>query len=1034
MMQNTPDNVYTLQRRIDEAEHSGEVVAVLNELAPLLPENTSSQELYYLLVDAFGALRRLTSEKASDGEQIILTFLLDHLEKDSAGTAVQKSATRQLRECLEEWIAQYPEQESAALRQRILDDLLLRFQVRPSSALCWTFAHIGYREEHVVSALWDYALRDEGETGEAALVALTALGVPQPERPRLLEVLHRKIRRQVTQPLLVALSRLANPASLDVLRETCFLAQHAIQATAVYGEMWLALSVLADIADAHDEHEDLQDRVWSLIAEQYDLDPQHIAHLVNLGGDIASRCDSKRVIPTLLTWLGQATDEEKQQQRNPVLLYRLEECVRPRQLASWHQALIPAAILILRQSACQDTHFAGRSATHEMHTKEAAWGTLLRMGYKEALEWFEEAVDHETNPYLRGKLCDLFACFCLDPLPDEVVASITGRYDAKVPDTTGQTSAEISIRLGAVKVAQGAASWQAFEALLECGLTSDGQPLLASVQALAEVTCALARKGELISVAQRLVETVVQHPTLACRLAAARALETLAWEQELPAPLLKPLLDVLLSQPKNRDSFELSIILSTLAVQQSLLDALVPQLRQWARERDDELALQSFSILAQRGVLLTEDVLLKRLGLPLEESDATAISLLGRADWRAHIIGLLYLSHPERFSSLVADLIRTLPWASAVQLLGKLRAFDGDRDQQPPPREVVDALLQRVQQRQTRTGAELDLIGITARLLPEDFALEAWDRFWLDWLPDARAALAEALGALHEISGAADTQRVRLLQMLTGDGQYLVRRAAYRGLQRCAAHILQQWCWTWALSDERTLRVRAAEACAWFLTEGEQGETYAALSRVLGTDSEPGVRQAVMRTRQERRKRLWAQAYLTRVMETMQVGSSSNADVLAAWPYAEALKRVGDDTTLRTLRTALSSPELPPNIRHWYQLILKETGEGWEKAIKKWPQPGNMWTGSLEVGTGVLLTSAGGAIHGHYAVWRDDPVSLTGMASWGGTFQTAIAHELSHEEPLHLQLEDGRRGEILLKETNEPGGTYVFVGQRTFPQ
>lgn len=316
---------------------------MLNELAPLLPENTSSQELYYLLVDAFQALQRLTAEKASDGEQAILTSLLDHLEKDSDGTAVQTSATRQLRECLEEWIAQYPERESAVLRQRILDDLLLRFQARPSRALCWTFAYIGYREERVVSALWEYALRDEGETGEAALAAVTALGVPQPERPRLLEVLHRKMRRQVTQPLLVALSRLTDPASLDVLHETCFLAQHAIQAAAAYGEMWLALGVLADIADAHDEQEDLQDRVWSLIAEQYDRDPQHIAHIVNLGGNIASRCDSKRVVPTLLTWLGQATDEEKRQQRNPVLLYRLEECVRPRQLASWHQALISAA-------------------------------------------------------------------------------------------------------------------------------------------------------------------------------------------------------------------------------------------------------------------------------------------------------------------------------------------------------------------------------------------------------------------------------------------------------------------------------------------------------------------------------------------------------------------------------------------------------------------------------------------------------------------------------------------------------------------
>jgi hypothetical protein len=489
-MQPMPDNLYTLKQRIEEAEHSGEVIAVLHALAPLLVEDTSSRERYDLLVDAFGALQRLTAEQVAEGGQGILAYMLDYLEKDSDGTAVQKSATRQLRECLQDWIAQYPERESMALRQRILDELLHRFQTRPSPALCWTFSAIGYREERVVRALWDYALRD---------------------RPRLLEVLHRKMRSQVTQPLLVALNRLADPTSCDVVHETCFLAHHGAAFPAVYREMWLALRVLTAIADAHDEDEPLQDQVWALIAEQYDLDPHNIAHLVNLGGDIAPLCDSRLVVPTLLTWLEQAINEETQQQRNPLLSYRVQECVRPLQLSSWQREPLSMAIPILRQSACQDTGFAGRPATHEMHIKEAAWGTLLRMGYGEALGWFEKAVSHETNPYLRGELCDLFACFCLDPLPGDVLVSITSRFDAKAQDPTGQTAAEISVRFGAVKVARSAASRQAFEALLECGLTYDGQPLIATVEALADVACALARKGELVAVAGRLVETVVQH-------------------------------------------------------------------------------------------------------------------------------------------------------------------------------------------------------------------------------------------------------------------------------------------------------------------------------------------------------------------------------------------------------------------------------------------------------------------------------------------------------------------------------------------
>jgi hypothetical protein len=504
----------------------------------------------------------------------------------------------------------------------------------------------------------------------------------------------------------------------------------------------------------------------------------------------------------------------------------------------------------------------------------------------------------------------------------------------------------------------------------------------------------------------------------------------LASEQEIPLSRLKPLLDVLLNQ-QDRDSFECSIIISILGMQQNLPDILLPLLKQWAQERDDELAVQSFSILAQRGLLLTEETLLKRLGLSPNEALATTV--FNRSDWRAHIIGLLYMSHPETFVSLAAHLIETLPWASAIKLIGKLNTSDRDHNQQPLPHELAATLIQRVQQRQTRMGAELDLIHLTAHLIPEDLALEPWDHAWQDWLPDARAAIADALGALHRISDAAHAQRVKLLQMLMSDGHYQVRRAAYRGLHRCATPILQQWCWTWTWSDERSLRLYAAEACAWLLPEGEQESIYTILFDLLATDPEPEVRQAALRTQQERRKRLWAQEYLTHVMQAIQSTTISNTQVLDAWPYAEALKHVGDDTTLQTLRDAVENYELPPHIRHWCKLLLKETHEGWEKAMKKWPQPGNMWTGSLEVGHGMLLTSSERITSVQYTVWRNDPLSLTGTASWGGTLQVARILDLWSHEQLTLQLEDGRRGEIFLKETNAPKNTCVFVGQGMFP-
>ena len=415
-MQHTPGDSASLQQQLMAASHSDDVIAVLNDLAPLLSEQRSSRAYYTLLVDIFQALRALTVEDPTEGEYLIDTHLLDYLEQESNdGTAIQLDATRQLRECLEEWMAQYPEETFVALRQHILDKLLARFQEKPSPALCWTFAHIGYRDERLVEALWHYAssVAKEEEEQDTALVTLTALGVPNSARAQLLKALHQRLQRHVTVPLLIALQRLASGKSVRVIQKTCFAPSSRSQKAEVLRERPLILSTLAAIADAHEHVNSLQDQVWGVISEQYTLDPKHVAYAVNLGWGLAERCNSGTVVANLVEWIGQAVTEELEQQRLPLLLYRLDECVRPRQIAGWQQTAHQLAIPVLRKAACRNTHSTGRYATHEMHTKEAAWGTILRQGHRDALGWFDEAVSEESNPYLRGQLCDLFASFRL---------------------------------------------------------------------------------------------------------------------------------------------------------------------------------------------------------------------------------------------------------------------------------------------------------------------------------------------------------------------------------------------------------------------------------------------------------------------------------------------------------------------------------------------------------------------------------------------------------------------------------------------
>jgi len=95
---------------------------VLRTFPPFLVHKSDSQEIYRLLIDAFAALQIFTSKNEPEGELLMRTYLLDYLEQDSQGTATQKIAPGLLRECLQEWIEQYPEAQSIRAHQHILSD------------------------------------------------------------------------------------------------------------------------------------------------------------------------------------------------------------------------------------------------------------------------------------------------------------------------------------------------------------------------------------------------------------------------------------------------------------------------------------------------------------------------------------------------------------------------------------------------------------------------------------------------------------------------------------------------------------------------------------------------------------------------------------------------------------------------------------------------------------------------------------------------------------------------------------------------
>jgi len=129
----------------------------------------------------------------------------------------------------------------------------------------------------------------------------------------------------------------------------------------------------------------------------------------------------------------------------------------------------------------------------------------------------------------------------------------------------------------------------------------------------------------------------------------------------------------------------------------------------------------------------------------------------------------------------------------------------------------------------------------------------------------------------------------------------------------------------------------------------------------------------------------------------------------------------------------LRTQTLPPHMRHWFQKIIKETIDNWEKAISKWPQPWRAWQGIIEEGQGWILLPDQQKILVHYSLWQERATTLSENSSWGGTLQIIDdMRALTTPEEITLQLSDERQGKALIQ-TSISRRSITIVGNGLFP-
>ena len=977
----------------------------------------SLEERYQLQYFTFDAMRELTLNEPNAAKPIILDRLLPYC---TIYDEEERYWLSRHRVCISQWLEQYPEHIKKSFRAEVLLALLPHYSSSNPQAACWTASVIGYRDDQIVSALWNLVKNDTRENGDVALTVMTFLGIEPDFRQDVISELHKRIANHFNRHLCSAATNLAEPVSLDVIFEY-WLASDRYSFDSF--EMLVILATVRDVLNEHSEDIVFQDRIWMRLKDLAKQKPPDFSKEI-YRRDLVSSCNSPSVIPELCTWVIEYSETTD----NPanwrwVTGLTLEDCVKPRQLSGW-QALNANSVIIegFREDACQDTGRDIFATTAEDRQKKVAWGVVLSTGYLDALDWFNEAVGHETGKLVQASIMELFACFRIEPLPEVVEQLIVDLYDAGLPD---DDSRELSRRLSAVHMAKSSASNEAFQILLDFGLTFEGKVLRQSSIALAEVAVALARNDNK-DIEKSLVNAVIERKEAHQSEAAAFALEHVV---SVDGSLLSEKADsiVALLADENRQEYERSTLLTALS---KLPNWVIPgnlwsSIKEWAKEPNKWLGGASLEILAREGILQNrEELLVASLGLERINEKWDVSQAGNHFDWAPYFVGLLYQRDQESFLPAVVSLIKNEEWFPD-QIIWWLRDIKSSSQESLPP-EIENALIQRVYMRQSSAYSEPEIFDVLAELAPEALVKESWMKVWENWLHSARVGLADTLGKIN-LSNEHQNYTVELLQRLCLDSHFAVRRSAYRGLMHQSHLTLFADCSSWADSSVVELNTRAAEAYGWLDYDNEDfNAELQELQEKLQTHRERTVRETIKRTLEEFRRRSWARDYETIVKS---VKGDSNEEIANAWCYGEALANIGDDSTLDGLRAHLQN-ELPSNVRFWIKRIIKNLEKNWQKTVEKWPDAWFPWKGTVEQGEGAVFVGEK-KILGQYSIWHKRASIPGEFKSWGGAIRLVTFAHAGPRKINRIRLANGAEGQIVT--TRISNDLVIFVGSGHFP-
>jgi hypothetical protein len=1014
-MISTEELSQNLSDRIYNVASIGEIRQVIDDLRQRGIPEVESDRRVDLLSLAFSSARRLTAGSPRQAESLIIERLLPLCfrprEEGSNGKKPNPFPW-----ILRSWLDELPEKDSFAIRRQVLSIVRDELELLSIREACVLIDVIAYRERFIVRALRGLLRTHNDEMGDLVLATLVKLGVPPRHREKLIAELLRRIKVRWKDPLSATAKGLPD---VRVLETIC---KHWLNPERLKSEeeanSWLprvSIPIIAMMADTLPADISLQYLAWKRLYSLRETIPQLFESIL-LYDTRFTLIDSPEVVRFHLRSLG------KEEPAARYLSYtRLEECVRPHQLDGWVGAAAKGTLDVLHEDACMVTGMEGIYSTRGFRQKSQAWNVLLSLGRKHRPS-FDRALQGEGNGFAISETLEIAACLRNDPLPSIVVRLLANPF-GEIPDEENQ---RLAAHVSAIHVAHSACSEEALQALLAFEPVTKGGVLLSLIKALADITAALNRKGITSPLNELWRSSAVGNPPHR-RAAAAAAIAQLVASEDIKVDDAPAVLE--LAQDSQLDPYARRNLLEAIGrfPRGSLAPDILQEIRQLAKgfpksesgsngvQEMQDLAGIALGVLARQGMLADDaDQLQSRLGLRRASDTWEFDDKVRYARIVAHVVGVLFADDPERFAPAVAHLLRTDDLDALYLLAPGIR-----RVGRSVPSIVVDALLDRVREMNLGSISESDVLPLIALVCPNRLVSIVHDET-ANWIPDARSDLANALAETGPLNADMTERRADFILRLMGDGQFRVRRSAYRAMAKIDHLMLRNICISWA-SIRRSVdaRKRAAEASGWLLAD-----RYPLPIRRLAWDPEPSVREAFVRSQSERRERLFAEEYMEHVLSVQQP-----EQVVPAWRYGEAVARTGDDHSLAILEKRVSEPGFQPSIRYWLHRIRENLKKRWDRVVEKWPESSYAHPGRLEVVNGTLIDEKQREQSFEGCLWYAPTEEITGVCSWGGWTESAAIPQGEYT----IKIPGRREARLFISRTVHPDGPSMFWGNGPFP-